>query len=419
MRLPDPATMFCFRRAHRLIACGLIVFAVFTLSGCESIGYYAHVSSGQLSLLGKREPVDDVIASLAGNTDPEAVALSERLALSKRVLEFASTELGLEVGDRYGSYVALDRDAVVWNLVAAPELSLDAHTWCYPFVGCAPYRGFFDRDRAEQARARLAADGLDTYVGGVSAYSTLGWFDDPILSTFVDMAEADFIDLLIHELAHSRVWVKGDAPFNEAFASFVGREATRAWYAAEGRSADYEAHLAREADWSRARSMLAETRAALADVYAAESDDVAKRAGKAAVLAAAAGCLDEMSDSTGIEGYRRLATRLNNAYLASLATYEDKQGAFVVLFADAGGDWSRFFAAVDEVAELSDEARSARVATLLKRAAASAGSGQEQVATEGDDAGAQQVQCEALSGHGLDGEAAGGEHDHVRGGGYG
>jgi predicted aminopeptidase len=395
----------------RLLAAGLVAFILLASAGCESIGYYTHVSSGQLSLLAKRQPVDAVIASLAAEADDRAVQVRQRLALSQQVLAFAESELGLEVGGRYRSYAALDRDSVVWNLVAAPEFSLKPHTWCYPFVGCAPYRGFFDRDKAEKARLRLAADGLDTYVGGVSAYSTLGWFDDPILSTFIDLSEADFVELLIHELSHSRIWAKDDVPFNEAFASFVGREGARVWFASQGKTAVFAAHLSSEANWTRARTLLEETRAALQVVYEGSADDASKRAAKARVLETAAGCLEEMSQATGLQGYRRLVPRLNNAYLASLATYSDQQGAFAVLFADTEGVWADFFTAVEALAGLAAEQRAEAVEALLSR------SSEQEVAADGDDAGTEQVQCEALAGHGLDAELAGGEHDHVRGSG--
>jgi len=393
------------------------------LAGCQSLGYYAHVSGGQLNLLSKREPVTQVIASLEGDPDAATMALSQRLQLSQRLLEFAETALGLEVGGRYSTYVTLDREAVVWNLVAAPELSLTAHTWCYPFVGCAPYRGFFDRDKADQAGARLVTQGLDTYVGGVSAYSTLGWFDDPILSTFIDLSEADFVELLIHELSHSRVWVKDDAPFNESFASFVGREGTRAWFARQGRAAEFEAHLAGEADWARARAVLAETRGALKAAFESPETDAWKRTAKTRIFAAAAECLLLMSEETGNPGYRRLAPRLNNAYLASLATYSDQQPAFAVLFADAAGEWQPFFQAVDGIAGLAKEEREAAVEALISRSRLSISSGlftrssEQQVAADGDDGGAEQVQCEALASHGFDAELAGGEHDHIGGGG--
>lgn len=374
-----------------------VLAALVLLGGCEAIGYYYHVSTSQLRLLSEREPVEKVLAGLEGRTDEEAGRLAGQLRLSIRVLDFAGDEIGLEAGGRYRSFVQLDREAVVWNLFAAPELSLSAHTWCYPFVGCAPYRGYFDRERAQRAQQKMAAAGYETHVGGVLAYSTLGWFDDPILSSFVALSEAEFVELLIHELAHSRVWVKGDAGFNEAFASFVGRQGVEAWFDAADRRPEFEAYMAEEAASERASALLSGTRRALERVYAAQIPDAEKRRHKARVLDEAAACLETLAATTGPAWYRNLIPRLNNAYLASLATYADRMPAFAVLFEQSGGDWAVFFQQVDELAGMDAASRAARVEDLLR-------SGEDHIAAEGDDQGADEVQCEPFPGHGLDAE---------------
>jgi predicted aminopeptidase len=381
------------------------------LGGCQTIGYYAHVAGGQLTLLVDREPVDKVLARLDENPhpDPDARAFRDRLLLSQKVLAYAQDTMHLPVGGRYRSYVDLHRDAVVWNLFAAPPLSLSPHEWCYPFVGCAPYRGYFDADRAERARSRLAREGLETYVGPVAAYSTLGWFNDPLLSTFMDLDEPDFVELLLHELAHSRVWVHGDATFNESFATFVGAEGTRRWFERQDRMDELAARRARSAGARRARAILEETRAALSRVYDSGMDDTRKQRAKTTVLTRASDCLDDLSDATGNDAYRRLAGRLNNAYLASMATYSDDVPAFAVLFDAAGEDWQTFFSEVDALARRDASVRTAELARLRE----------EYVGAQGDDDGTDEVQCQALPGHGLDGEATGAEDDDVRGRGHG
>ena len=370
------------------------------LGACESIGYYAHVTGGQLKLLADRQPVGSVLEGLEDGSE-----LKERLLLSQRLLDFAESELALEVGGRYRSYVDVNREAVVWNLFAAPELSLDAHTWCYPFVGCAPYRGYFSRDRAEKYRARLESSGLETYVGRVSAYSTLGWFDDPLLSTFMDMSETEFVELLFHELAHSRVWVRNDATFNESYASFVGREGLKYWLEAEGRPTAFDAHREEARGWLAARRLLETTREQLAKIYDSPVEDAEKRRLKRVVIEAVAGCLETRADDTGLDGYRRLVPRLNNAYLASLATYSDLLWVFEGIFEDVGRDWPRFHARVEELARQSPDSRARSIEA----------SGQDQVTTHRDDDGTEEIQCEALSGHGLDRELAGAEHDDIGG----
>jgi predicted aminopeptidase len=305
--------------------------------------------------------------------------------------------------------VDLHREAVVWNLFAAPELSLDPHLWCYPLVGCLPYRGYFDDTRVRREQARLAADGLDTYVGPVLAYSTLGWFDDPLLSTFLALDDMAFVELLLHELSHSRVWIRGDATFNESFASFVGRQGAHDFFASRGRLDEFEAWSRAESGWEAALGLLRETRDALRAVYAGTGDEDDRRAAKRAVLDAAGGCLTEMAVATGIDGYRQLIPRLNNAYLASLATYEDALPVFAGLFAAADEDWARFFARVDSLAALGAD----------ERAAVLAGSGEQHVAADADDDRADQVQCESLLRHGLDAEATRAEHDDIGSRGHG
>ncbi len=404
-RLPPGCRL---RRLRRWLLPGVLLVL---LGGCDTLGYYAHVANGQLKLLAGRQPVDRVLAELADRAaqDPEARMLRDRLLLSQTVLDFAERTLGLDVGGRYRSYVDLERDAVVWNLFAAPALSLEAHVWCYPLVGCLPYRGYFDLEKARHQRRALEARGLDTYLGAVAGYSTLGWFDDPLLSTFMGLEEAEFVELLLHELAHSRIWVRGDATFNESFASFVGREGARGWYSGAGRLPEFEAHRKRQEGRRRALRVLQEVRGALEGVYGSDLDPERKRSGKDRILRDAATCLAALARETGEPGYERLSGRLNNAYLASLATYSDGLPAFAALFRAAGGDWPRFFRRVEEIARLDEAAR----------ARALAGSGEDQVAAHGDDAGADEVECQALAGHGLDAEVAGAVHDHVGGGGHG
>lgn len=386
-----------------------VAFFVCALAGCESVGYYAHLAGGQLKLLTDRTPVARMLQDLEARaeSDPASARLKGRLELSQLVLTYADNTMGLPVGGRYRSYVALNREAVVWNLFAAPPLSLEPHLWCYPLLGCLPYRGYFDRSRAERQQARLLAKGLETHLGGVTAYSTLGWFDDPLLSTFVDLDDTEFVELLLHELAHSRVWVGGDATFNESFASFVGREGARSWFDSRGRRDEFEARMLEDAGYAAAMRILEETRTVLTRVYASGRDDGTRLAAKRAVLDAAGACLEDLAERTGNEGYRDLVARLNNAYLASLATYADAVPVFARLFETANGEWLRFFERVDALAALDAEQR----ALALSR------SGENEIAADGDDHRADQIQCQALLRHGLDGEAPGAEHDHVRRGG--
>jgi predicted aminopeptidase len=204
----------------RLISlCALAV----TTTGCAA-PYYWQAIGGQLELLRKREPIEDVIADEAA--DPKLKATLARIETMRR---FAVDELLLPHNDSYTSYVELDRPYVVWNVVATPEFSVDPERWCFPFAGCVAYRGYFDKAAADRFAAKLAADGLDVHGGGSTAYSTLGYFDDPVLSTMVAGGEQYVASLLFHELAHQQLYIKGDSEFSEAFAMVVEEVGTERW----------------------------------------------------------------------------------------------------------------------------------------------------------------------------------------------
>ena len=183
----------------------LAALALILLSGCSSIGYLGHVASGQTQLLLKRRSVERILA----DAQVDAV-LKERLRFSRSVLEFAEREIGLSGGRRYRRYVDLGREQVVWSVVAAPEFSLAPAQSCFPIVGCVPYLGYFKEAKAEAQAERYRSQDLEVFMGGVAAYSTLGWFADPLLNTFIDWPDPYLASLLIHELSHSKVWIKGD-----------------------------------------------------------------------------------------------------------------------------------------------------------------------------------------------------------------
>jgi predicted aminopeptidase len=397
----------------RLLRGLLALVACVPLAGCETLGYYAHVTGGQLQLLAAREPVEHQVHALRAAGDPAAERLAGQLENSQRVLDYAEHQLALPVGRRYRTYVELGRPYVVWNVFAAPELSLEPHRWCYPVAGCAPYRGYFSAAAAERAAARLAERGMDVYVGGVAAYSTLGWFADPLLSSFIHWPAADVAELLVHELAHGRVWLPGDVAFNESYATFVGMRAAAAW-----RDADPAASRTDTAGsavpavqagdprdpWRSLVDLLARAGQRLREIYADPVDPAVRRAGKAAVLAAARGCYAAQRADLGGGRYDGLMSGLNNAVLASISTYEDLVPAFVRLFESVGGNWPAFHAAVAALARKPAPERRAELVRLRD----------EQVAAERDHQHADQVECEALEGHVADAEAAGAEHDDVR-----
>ncbi len=347
------------RRRVKLAALGSLatlaaaLAAVCLGSGCAAVGYYAQSVNGHLDLMRRARPVADWVADPA-----TAPALRERLLLSQQMRAFAVRELALPDNASYTRYADLGRPAAVWNVVAAPELSLTLKTWCYPVMGCVGYRGYFDLAAAQAEAQALRTAGWEVSVYGVPAYSTLGWTNwiggDPLLNTFVTRQEADLARLMFHELAHQVVYVDGDTPFNESYATAVERLGLARWQAASGRSADDPAPARRRDDF---RAVTRRTRTALAALYASDVGDDRKRAGKAELLAAmradlAALKADAASPWAGFSGYDDWVAKVNNASLALQAAYDDGVPAFERLFQQQGGDFTKFHAEVRRLAAL-------------------------------------------------------------------
>lgn len=385
--------------------------ACLALAGCETFGYYTQAVRGQLQLTFARQPVARLLAS-----DQVDAALKARLARSQTLLAFVNDHLGLAADGRYRSYVDLGREAVLYNLVATPSLSLDAHHWCYPVAGCAPYRGYFRHSAARRAAERFAARGYTVYLGSVPAYSTLGWFRDPLLSSFIHWPDADLLSLLAHELSHSRVWVDGDVAYNEAFATFVGEQAVRAWFAAEPGGAAALARWQQErAGWRRLQPLLNDLAAALRRAYSADTTVSAKALARDQLYGAFRACYAMHQPALGAGRYDRYVEAINDAALAARATYANRVPAFALLFRDAGATWPAFFERAQALGDLPAVQRDERVSELLARAARRMPSAQKQVAQGADDEHPQQVQCQALANHAVDGHLAGTEDDDIGG----
>ncbi|MDP3086540.1 MAG: aminopeptidase [Rubrivivax sp.] len=335
-------------------------------SGCSSIGFYAQAVSGHLSMLQAARPVDDWLA------DPATPApLRERLQLSQRLRAFAVDELKLPDGPSYRRYADLQRSAVVWNVVAAPELSLKLKTWCFPVAGCVGYRGYFDRAPADALAAQLLAEGWEVSVYGVPAYSTLGRTDwlggDPLLNTFMHWPEGELARLLFHEMAHQVVYVGDDTTFNESFAVAVERIGGARWlasHASEAARQDYTALDRRRQDF---RELTTRYREQFTRLYASALDDDAKRRQKAALLAALRGEYAALKAGRwdGFSGYDGWMARANNAALGVQAAYGELVPGFERLYEREGRDLERFYAAVRRLAALPKAERRATLQTDL------------------------------------------------------
>lgn len=353
-------------------ACAALALAALAAAGagCSTLGYYAQAAHGHLAMLAAARPIDDWLA------DPAAPApLKQRLERARAIRAFASSELSLPDNRSYTAYADLKRPAVVWNVFAAPELSLRLKTWCYPLFGCASYRGYFDRDDAQALAAELRAEGYDVHVGPVPAYSTLGWMDwlggDPLLNTFIGYPDGELARMIFHELAHQVVYVKDDTVFNESFATAVERIGVRRWLAAHGDDklrAEYARFEARRADFV---GLLLAHRRRLAEAYA-HGTDAEKRERKRAIFADLQREYARLKETRwdGWAGYDRFfAQALGNAHLAAVGAYHDLVPAFEALLEQQGGDLRRFYAEVRRLAALAKAEREAELRALAPSAA--------------------------------------------------
>lgn len=344
-------------RAGRIV---LLAFAFSASAGCASIRYYSHVTHGQLALLAGRERISALLAD--PGTDE---TLRARLAGAQAARAFASDRLGLPRNRSYTSYVALDRPYATWNVFAAPEFSVEPVTHCMPFAGCVPYLGYFDRARAERAAARLAQAGNDTAIVGSAAYSTLGWFADPVLSSMLRWDDDELDGVIFHELAHQQVYVKGDAAFNESWASFVQEQGLREWRAARGLAPAGDGAGDRH-DLAFAR-LVVDLRERLRALYADGLQASAMRAAKAREVAAFRERYRHLRDTQWNGDPRRDAwvdAPLGNADLLPFGIYDRWKAAFARMFRAGDSHWPAFLACVAELASRPAEARSERLAAL-------------------------------------------------------
>ncbi len=340
--------------------CVALVVVVIAAAGCTSAGYYGQSIRGQLSILVKRRSFESILDDPRADRD-----LRSKLERVAQMRDFASSELDLPDNGSYRSYVELDREHVVYNVVAAEEFSVDAKTWCFPIVGCVAYRGYFMRVKAARFASRLDEVGFDTTVDGVAAYSTLGWFRDPVLSTFLDRSESSLAALLFHELAHEKVYVKGDSAFNESYATTVELAGLERFLDTDAAQAVLETariRRKRQADFS---ALVAACRDRLLPIYAdAKLSDDKKRARKADAIAALVAQYRGLRDGewAGYPGYDAWFEQdLNNAHLASVGTYSTLVPEFQRLLASLDGDLSAFHAAVKELGRLDFEERRRRL----------------------------------------------------------
>jgi predicted aminopeptidase len=352
-----------FARRITTAAAALLLLA---LGGCSAIDFYWQGVAGQMNLIAHARPITEVVET---TDDP---LLKKRLLQVQAIRAFAVRELALPDNQSYTRYSDLGRPYVVWNVVATPELSLTPRQWCYAIVGCVSYRGYFNEDEARNEAQRLVSRGDDVNLGGVAAYSTLGWFDDPVLSTFVRYRETELARLLFHELAHQIVYVKDDTAFNESFAVAVEEEGMQRWLKAQSSRPDI-AQLAEDAARTRRlkndfRAIVRSTRDKLRELYATKLPEAQKRAGKAAAFADMREQYERAKAGWGgIAAYDRwFQTGANNAGIAGVGLYADHVPEFAALIAVDNHDMPRFYEDVKALAQLPKGQRETRLAALAK-----------------------------------------------------
>lgn len=322
-----------------------LLAALSLLTSCGTVRFYSQAVSGQLEIIAKSRPNPSVMA------DPESTPLLRRqLATVEDIRKFASERLLLPGDESYGRYADLGRKHVVWVLYAAPEFSLEPKRWFYPAVGEMDYRGYFAEKDTVELSSRLESEGYDVFIGGVDAYSTLGWFHDPVLNTFVDYPDIDLAETIFHELTHRKVFRRGDTVFNESLANVVAEEGVKRWLKDQGRNAElrrYEGRLIRRKEFYRE---IEASRVRLKTLYASGKPADVMRAEKAAILRQLQDQFRELRRRWGGHGLESwLEGELNNGHIVSVDLYFQQMPLFQDLLARCDGDLALFFKRAEDL----------------------------------------------------------------------
>jgi predicted aminopeptidase len=334
----------------------ILLLLIVPLTGC----YYTQAASGQWEVLRKRESIDAVVED--PDTAPE---LASRLRLLSDARDFSIEVLGLPDNKSYRTYTELERDYVVWNVFAVPEFSLEPKVWCFPVAGCVSYRGYFSRDDAHKEAEQLRSEGFDVAVGGVAAYSTLGKFSDPILSTMMRWDDVDLIAVLFHELAHQVVYVKNDSAFNESFATAVEEFGVKRWLTSAGQDELFADYVEERQYQQRLADIVASARNDLQILFDSDLADSEKKQHKGEHLTALVADARSEANRSGREPSGWLIDGLNNAHLISTTLYEGKLPSFRVLLSNCDEELNCFYDAAQELAGLDPSERTSRLDELL------------------------------------------------------
>jgi len=341
-------------KISRALSFFVAISLAFWLYGCTNLPYYAQAVDGQMEILRRAQPISMIVA------DPNADKTLKRV-LSKVVLlrEFASRDLKLPDNESYTSYADLKRPYVVWNVYAAPEFSTELKKWCFVAAGCVDYRGFFSKEKAERFAEELKSEGYDVHVGGIRAYSTLGWFDDPVLNTFIGYSEIELARLIFHELAHQVVYVQDDSVFNESFATLVAQEGISRWLESNGTAEQQGAFDAKQNRETIFTNLISYHRKHLKELFSSRANDSEKRASKLHIFSELREEFAQLKVANVEFGSydQWFALQMNNALLATVSTYTQLVPAFRTLLVQQGGDMERFYDTVKRISKLTEDER--------------------------------------------------------------
>ena len=331
-----------------LPAGGLLLLLMLQIEGC----YYLQAVSGHSDLMSRRRPIGDVIADSDAPDD-----LRQRLELVREARDFSVSALLLPDNDSYRLYADLERDYAVWNVFAAPEFSLEPKTWCFPVAGCVAYRGYFSEQAARKMGEKLSFREYDVAVGGISAYSTLGRFSDPVLNTMMRWSDVDLIVTMFHELAHQKLYIKGDSAFNESFATAVAEFGIQRWLEFRGEPERLNAYLERKELRRGMMELVSTARTKLKTLYSGPADRQTMRAEKRSILDTLSADAETLIEKNGGQFTNWLAAPLNNARLVSLHLYEARLDAFRKILEQCEDELSCFYTRAGALAEMAEADR--------------------------------------------------------------
>ena len=338
------------RQRYKLISCLILLL----LSGCSTFSYYNQAISGQSELLEKRVPITDVL------TDKKLdINVRRKLQVVQEARVFSVKELGLPDNNSYRDYADLKRPYVMWNVFVTPAFSLKPIEWCYPIVGCIAYRSFFTRTDAQQLKLEMEAKGHDVYLAGIPAYSTLGWFDDPVVNSMMHWEDYDLVGTLFHELAHQKFYIKSDTVFNESLAKTIEQEGLRRWMNYKSQGKLYQKYLLDDKREKAFVKIVLNARSRLERLYNNNQKQVNKLAAKLDVFRLLRQDYRQLREFWGgYDGYDRwMLSGVNNAKIQSIATYYDYVPAFKRILTEQGGDLSLFYKQVKKITMQTEHER--------------------------------------------------------------